>query len=79
MKYVVCAAVSFVLFAVACGQPPQGKGAGEIESAPGGDTQFRVETVVGGLRVPWSIVFAPDGRMIFTERVGRVRVFENGK
>jgi glucose/arabinose dehydrogenase len=29
--------------------------------------------------VPWSIVWTPDGRMIFTERVGRVRVFEGGK
>ncbi|HZE64412.1 MAG TPA: PQQ-dependent sugar dehydrogenase, partial [Pyrinomonadaceae bacterium] len=28
---------------------------------------------------PWSIVWAPDGRMIFTERPGRVRVFQNGK
>src|SRR5687768_18619517 len=26
----------------------------------------------------WSIVWAPDGRMIFTERPGRVRVFEKG-
>src|SRR4029079_15494350 len=34
--------------------------------------------VVGGLEVPWSIVWAPDGRMIFTERPGRVRVFEKG-
>src|SRR5690242_8292711 len=33
---------------------------------------------MGGLEVPWSIVWAPDGRMIFTERPGRVRVFENG-
>src|SRR4029078_8574097 len=38
----------------------------------------QVEKVVGGLEVPWSIVWAPDGRMIFTERPGRVRVFEKG-
>jgi glucose/arabinose dehydrogenase len=41
--------------------------------------QFRVETVATGLEVVWSIVFAPDGRMFFTERPGRVRVFENGR
>jgi CBS domain-containing protein len=35
--------------------------------------------VVGGLEVPWSIVWAPDGRMIFTERPGRVRVFEKAR
>jgi glucose/arabinose dehydrogenase len=69
-----------VLAALACGQPaPPGRGEGEVASAENGSIQFRVETVVGGLEVPWSIVFAPDGRMIFTERPGRVRVFENGK
>ncbi len=41
--------------------------------------KFRVETVASGLEVVWSIVFAPDGRMFFTERPGRVRVIENGK
>jgi glucose/arabinose dehydrogenase len=41
--------------------------------------KFRVETVATNLEVVWSIVFAPDGRMFFTERPGRVRVIENGK
>ncbi|HEX6185114.1 MAG TPA: PQQ-dependent sugar dehydrogenase, partial [Pyrinomonadaceae bacterium] len=48
-------------------------------TAGGGAVRFRVETVVGNLEVPWSIVFTPDGRMLFTERPGRVRVFENGR
>jgi glucose/arabinose dehydrogenase len=48
-------------------------------TAGGGAIKFRVETVVGNLEVPWSIVFTPDGRMLFTERPGRVRVFENGR
>jgi len=41
--------------------------------------KFRVETVAANLEIVWSIVFAPDGRMFFTERPGRVRVVENGK
>lgn len=41
--------------------------------------KMRVETVLTNLEVVWSIVFAPDGRMLFTERPGRVRVYENGK
>lgn len=41
--------------------------------------KMRVETVATNLEVVWSIAFAPDGRMFFTERPGRVRVFENGK
>src|SRR2546423_11679262 len=35
---------------------------------------FHIETVCESLDVPWAIVWAPDGRMIFTERPGRVRV-----
>ncbi|MEE8472409.1 MAG: PQQ-dependent sugar dehydrogenase [Dehalococcoidia bacterium] len=31
-----------------------------------------------GLEVPWSLAFAPDGRLFFTERPGRVRVIEDG-
>lgn len=65
--------------ALACSHPPPGRGAGEVESAENSSVAFRVETVVGHLEVPWSIVWAPDGRMLFTERVGRVRVYQNGK
>lgn len=72
-----------VLLVLACGHPPPGRGAGEIEStsqaANPEQVSFRVETVVANLEVPWSIVWAPDGRMFFTERAGRVRIFENGK
>jgi glucose/arabinose dehydrogenase len=69
----------FIVLALACGHPPPGRGAGEVETSAEAQSSFKVETVVGGLQVPWSIVWAPDGRMIFTERPGRVRVFENGK
>lgn len=73
--------VGVLLFALtlACKQPPAGQGAGEVVTAQGAAVSFRVEKVIGGLEVPWSIVWAPDGRMIFTERPGRVRVFENGQ
>jgi glucose/arabinose dehydrogenase len=67
------------LLVLACGHPPPGRGAGEVESSANSQVNFRVETVVGHLEVPWSIVWAPDGRMLFTERAGRVRVYEHGK
>ena len=50
-----------------------------METSAQSQTSFKVETVVGNLEVPWAIVWAPDGRMFFTERPGRVRVFEDGK
>ncbi len=64
---------------LSCASPPPGRGAGEVENSPQSQTSFKVETVAGNLEVPWSIVWAPDGRMIFTERPGRVRVVQNGK
>ncbi|CAN5132083.1 PQQ-dependent sugar dehydrogenase [soil metagenome] len=33
-----------------------------------------VQTVAGGLVHPWSLAFLPDGRMLVTERPGRMRV-----
>ena len=75
-RYIVAV---FILTSLACSQAPPGKGAGEVELSQQANTSFRIETVVSGLQVPWSIVWAPDGRMIFTERVGRLRVVENGK
>ncbi|HEU4933832.1 MAG TPA: PQQ-dependent sugar dehydrogenase [Pyrinomonadaceae bacterium] len=67
-----------IALGVACDQPPAGRGAGETATSEQSGVRFKVEKVVGGLEVPWSIVWAPDGRMIFTERPGRVRVFEKG-
>ena len=46
---------------------------------PADTPKMRVETVATNLEIVWSIVFAPDGRMFFTERPGRVRVIEKGK
>ncbi|HLG70441.1 MAG TPA: PQQ-dependent sugar dehydrogenase, partial [Chloroflexota bacterium] len=37
-----------------------------------------VDVVATNLRAPWALDFAPDGRVFFTERPGRIRVIQNG-
>ena len=37
-------------------------------------TRFRVVTVASGLDRPWALAFLPDGRMLVTEKPGRMRI-----
>jgi glucose/arabinose dehydrogenase len=40
---------------------------------------FRVVKVVEGLEQPWSLAFLPDGRMLVTEKTGRLRIISQGQ
>jgi glucose/arabinose dehydrogenase len=40
---------------------------------------FRVVEVVRGLEQPWSLAFLPDGRMLVTEKAGRLRIVRDGR
>ncbi|MFO1153638.1 MAG: PQQ-dependent sugar dehydrogenase [Rhodospirillales bacterium] len=60
--------VLFVITAAACGAEPPG-GVFPSEKGP-----VRVVTVANGLENPWGLVFLPDGRMLVTERPGRMRI-----
>jgi glucose/arabinose dehydrogenase len=40
---------------------------------------FSLEVVTKGLKTPWGIAFLPDGRMLVSERDGRLRVVTKGQ
>ena len=76
-------ALVIVLFTVAC-QPfssgtasseTGGAVAAEVVGLPAG---LGVETVVEGLEIPWDLAFTPNGRILITERPGRIRVVRDG-
>jgi len=61
-----------------------GGGGGNGGGNGGGDTggspvTLVTEEVATGVDVPWELVWAPDGRMFFTEQRGRLRVIQNGQ
>ena len=54
-------------------EPPAPVIAETVEAAP-----FELRTVARHLQLPWATAFLPDGRVLVTERAGRLRVIENG-
>jgi glucose/arabinose dehydrogenase len=40
---------------------------------------FKIEMVARELETPWALAFLPDGRLLITERPGRLRIVEKGK
>src|SRR5687767_13056244 len=38
--------------------------------------RFSIDTLASNLQIPWSMAFAPDGRLFLTERPGRVRILD---
>ena len=55
-----------------CAPAPEGSGARAVDG-------LRVETLAEGLDTPWELVFAPDGRILVTERPGTIRSIESGE
>lgn len=81
--------VATELATTACGSPqpsdpdptptptPNPTPTGEVFVTDDG-VRFHVEVVATNLQIPWSMAFAPDGRLFITERPGRVRILNLG-
>ncbi|MDX1594278.1 MAG: PQQ-dependent sugar dehydrogenase [Gammaproteobacteria bacterium] len=41
--------------------------------------RFRIVTLAEGLEHPWGMAFLPDGRILITERPGRLRLYADGR
>jgi glucose/arabinose dehydrogenase len=65
-----------VPIAVALLSPPLAPAAAEITNAPAQKTKaaIKADTFAKGLVHPWGMAFLPDGRLLITERPGRMRV-----
>lgn len=64
MRFVALLTFALVCSAAQAADPTFKTSAGEV----------RVDTVARGLVHPWSLAFLPDGRMLVTERPGRMRI-----
>jgi len=47
------------------------------QETPEGSTAYKIEEVVSGLSVPWSLVWTSPDRMLLVERQGRIRIVVN--
>ncbi len=72
VRALLAAAVALVLAALPLAAAER---LGTVESAL---HRFHLVRVVDGLEHPWGLVFLPDGRMLVTERPGRLRIVADG-
>ncbi|MFN7915183.1 MAG: PQQ-dependent sugar dehydrogenase [Vicinamibacterales bacterium] len=56
--------------------PPLGAGPIAVDTAE--VHNLRLAVLARGLSHPWALAFLPDGRLLVTERPGRLRIFANG-
>jgi aldose sugar dehydrogenase len=51
----------------------------DVVYSPSSLGTLRVTTVIKNLENPWGMAFLPDGRLLITERPGRLRIYSQGQ
>jgi aldose sugar dehydrogenase len=75
-----CLAIGAPMVTQCKAQPPRTGPAQRSPTPSSIDGNITAETVVGGLVHPWALAFLPDGRILITERPGRLRIVDrNGR
>ena len=78
MRFRLIRLLPLVVAAVACSRPAataQSSGGAQASPQPASiEGVVRAETYATGLEHPWSLAFMPDGRLLVTERPGRLRI-----
>lgn len=74
--YLAVAAGAAGLAGCAGGAPDEAGTDGPATDGESGGERFAVETVVDGLERPWGIAVLGDGRLLVTERPGRLRLVD---
>ena len=70
----------FLLTAATAGlAAPALVGAQEQQTLKSAKATYRLGKLSDGLEQPWGMAFLPDGRILVTERPGRLRIFADGK
>jgi glucose/arabinose dehydrogenase len=65
-----------VFFCWCCSLPALLNAAQTLQPVNGNDDMFKIVTIAKGLNHPWSLAFLPDGRLLVTERPGRLRIID---
>jgi glucose/arabinose dehydrogenase len=58
---------------------PTGNNGGTSSNGSTTPVALTTEVVASGLTVPWALAWAPDGRLFFTEQLGRLRIIQTGQ
>ncbi|MBI4044981.1 MAG: PQQ-dependent sugar dehydrogenase [Candidatus Diapherotrites archaeon] len=69
---------AFLVFSGCVFQPVFEPDEQENPNNPSGELALELETVAQNLEIPWSLGFLPDGKLIFTERGGKIKIVEQG-